>query len=232
MRVKILGVCGSPIKGGNTEALLDEALKAAAQVPGVETEKFLVAKKKIRGCLHCNWCVNKQASAPPDKFCAQTDGVNPIYPKMLEMDGLIIASPVYLSNISWQTHALFHRMRVFLEGERYRGKSPFANKVVAGIVVAWHRNAGGEGALSSIYGLARIFNGLIVARGVNAVSSLQGLGWRDREHPEDKLLALRDPLSGAPAAQRLGRTVAETARKLKVGEEALARMESEATAVG
>ena len=34
MEIKILGVCGSPIKGGNTEVFLEEALKVARKMGG------------------------------------------------------------------------------------------------------------------------------------------------------------------------------------------------------
>ena len=38
MTVKILGISGSPIEGGNADAFLKEALKAAEAVGDVETE--------------------------------------------------------------------------------------------------------------------------------------------------------------------------------------------------
>jgi multimeric flavodoxin WrbA len=54
MEIKILGICGSPIKGGNTEVFLNEGLKAAESVGDVQTELISLAGKEIRDCRHCN----------------------------------------------------------------------------------------------------------------------------------------------------------------------------------
>ena len=48
MEIKILGICGSPIKGGNTEVFLNEALKAAENTGNVQTELISLAGKEIK----------------------------------------------------------------------------------------------------------------------------------------------------------------------------------------
>ena len=58
--IRILGVSGSPVKGGNTEAFLDKALTYAASFEDVSTQMVSLAEKKISDCIHCNWCVAKQ----------------------------------------------------------------------------------------------------------------------------------------------------------------------------
>ena len=60
MPVKILGICGSPVKGGNTEVFLSEALKAAEGLGDVSTESVRLIEKRIGDCRHCNWCLSKQ----------------------------------------------------------------------------------------------------------------------------------------------------------------------------
>jgi multimeric flavodoxin WrbA len=52
---KILGIVGSPRKGGNTDLLVDEVLKGAKEI-GAETEKINLYKLKINPCDHCNVC--------------------------------------------------------------------------------------------------------------------------------------------------------------------------------
>ncbi len=56
MEIRILGVNGSPVRGGNTELLLAEALNAATELPGVHTESIRLIDRKIADCRHCNWC--------------------------------------------------------------------------------------------------------------------------------------------------------------------------------
>ena len=53
--MKILGIVGSPRKNGNTEILMNEALKAA-QDAGMETEMFLMSGKQIAPCDACGAC--------------------------------------------------------------------------------------------------------------------------------------------------------------------------------
>ena len=53
--MKILAIMGSPRKKGNTDLLLDEAIKGA-ESQGAEVEKLIVDKAAIAGCLedyHC-----------------------------------------------------------------------------------------------------------------------------------------------------------------------------------
>ena len=50
MEITVLGICGSPIKGGNTEVFLKESLKAAEATDGVKTKLISLADKDIRDC--------------------------------------------------------------------------------------------------------------------------------------------------------------------------------------
>lgn len=221
MTVKILGICGSPIEGGNTETILNLALEAASSTPDLETEMFTVAHKEFKGCIHCNWCLYRQAEGPEDKFCAQEDDLSILYSKIIEADGLLVATPVYLRNASWQTFAIQHRMRALIEGQRYRGKDMLGNKVVGGLAVSWFRDSGAESALMTI----RNWRGIQVG-GVAAVSSLDGKGKRDKENLNDKLLVLKDEMA-IKKARALGYKVAEVCRKLRMGEEALTKTKNE-----
>jgi multimeric flavodoxin WrbA len=45
--IRILGISGSPIEGGNCDVMVQEALKTAAEIPGVETEFITLANKQI-----------------------------------------------------------------------------------------------------------------------------------------------------------------------------------------
>ena len=213
MKAKILGICGSPVKGGNTEALLEVALKAAAEVPDVETELFTIAHKKFSGCIHCNWCVDKQGENPEDKYCALKDDLTPLYDKLVAADGILLATPVYFRSCSWQMAALFSRQRCFVTGKLYENNPIMRGKLQGNISVAWFRNAGQEGALVALHQFGDTL-GLVDAGSVAAVSSLEGSGSPDQDNPTDKLLALRN-VKTVKAAQLLGKKVAEICYKLK-----------------
>lgn len=56
--LKVLGICGSPRKSGNTEALLDIALAELKRL-GVETKKVMLSAYDVKPCTECRYCVDK-----------------------------------------------------------------------------------------------------------------------------------------------------------------------------
>ena len=63
---------------------------------GINTELVHLAGKKIRGCTACGKCFENQ-----DKRCAfKGDVANDCIEKMLEADGIILASPTYFADVS------------------------------------------------------------------------------------------------------------------------------------
>lgn len=220
MEINIIGICGSPIKGGNTEVFLQEALKAAKEAGNVNAELMTLAGKEIKECNHCNWCIVKQES---DKFCAQSDDMDEIYPKILKADALLVASPVYITRLSGLTACLFDRFRVFAHSKIYGGK--LENKVGAALAVSWSRNLGIETTLLSIVSAFFVLGmipisqaqGMGSAFGAAGLSSEAGTGKFD---PKDKLLILKDEF-GLKGARSLGKRVVEVSRLLKLGEAAV-----------
>ena len=97
----ILGIMGSPRIRGNTDLLLDEALKGA-QSQGTETEKIRVTKLKLSPCLEDYGCLK-------DGNCSIRDDMTDIYTKLLEADGVIIASPIFFYGLTSQAKALIDR---------------------------------------------------------------------------------------------------------------------------
>ena len=94
---KILGVSASPRKGANTDIMLKAALEAAETVGGIETEIVYLRDYDIHNCRGCFACCREPGKKDNGEHaCAvYRDGMEEIYPKLLECDGLILASPVY-----------------------------------------------------------------------------------------------------------------------------------------
>jgi len=99
--VKVLGIMGSPRIKGNTDLLLDEALRGAKS-QGAEVEKIVVDKLKIAPCKEYLGCFK-------DGNCVIRDDMDKIYPKLLEADVVIIASPMFFYGVSSQAKALIDR---------------------------------------------------------------------------------------------------------------------------
>lgn len=126
--MRVLGICGSPRKGGNTEFSLNTSLNVLRE-KGFNTGMILLADKDIKYCDHCGDCLD-------GKICPIKDDVADIFEKMISADGIIIASPVYYGGVTAQLKALFDRSIMI------RGK--LKGKVGGAIAVGQARNGGQE----------------------------------------------------------------------------------------
>ena len=107
---------------------------------GIETEMVQLAGEKIRGCTACGGCVVNK-----DRRCTiDDDVVNDCIAKMIEADGIIIASPTYFADVSAEMKALIDRAGFVARanGDLFRRK--------AGAAVVAVRRAGAIHAFDSI----------------------------------------------------------------------------------
>jgi multimeric flavodoxin WrbA len=129
--MRVLGISGSPRRGGNTDILIQTALDALT-AEGIETEFLSLADRPIKPCIACYGCATGEGLR-----CVQED---PAFEGMIERflaaDGILIGSPVYFGSATPQTMALLDRVGYVA---RHR-QSFLRRKVGAAIVVA--RRAG------------------------------------------------------------------------------------------
>ena len=102
--MKVLILQGSPRANGNT-AWMAEEYKKAAEAAGHEVTLVNVARKKIAGCLACEYCHNKGNGA-----CIQKDDMQELYPLMNEAEVLVLAAPIYYFTLCAQIQAPIQRM--------------------------------------------------------------------------------------------------------------------------
>ena len=112
--MKVLGIVCSPRKDGNTEILVEEALKTTREA-GAETDIFLVTGKKIEGCDACGSCHQTGK-------CKIKDDMQPLYEKMEAADAIIFGSPVYFHNYTAQAKAIIDRTFCYLRDRPLKGK--------------------------------------------------------------------------------------------------------------
>lgn len=105
--MKVLGILGSPRVGGNSDILLDQAL-AGAREAGAETEKIILSRKKISGCLDCTKC-NETG------VCVIKDDMQKIQKKILEADAVIHSVPLYFWAMTAQMKAYLDRWCAFFD---------------------------------------------------------------------------------------------------------------------
>ena len=106
MSKKIMIICGSPRKNGNTNKIAAMVADAARQ-DGAEVEVVDVAKLeyKANGCTACMGCQGI------DEFhCVIDDEARPLLARMPEADVLVFATPVYWHGPTAQLKLLMDRM--------------------------------------------------------------------------------------------------------------------------
>ena len=102
--MKVLILQASPRAHGNT-AWMAEEYKKAAEAAGHEVTLVNVSKKKIAGCLACEYCHNKG-----NGVCIQKDDMQELYPMMAEAEALVLAAPIYYFTLAAQIQAPIQRM--------------------------------------------------------------------------------------------------------------------------
>ena len=103
--MKVVGISGSPRRGGNTETLLREMLRGADEA-GAETRLSILSSMNIAPCLHCDGCV-------AEGVCAVKDDMGLIYPEIESLDALVLASPVFFYGVTAQAKTMIDRCQAF-----------------------------------------------------------------------------------------------------------------------
>lgn len=99
--MKVLGIFGSPRRGGNTEILLEEVLRGA-EMEGAKTDRLFLADYAITPCKECHGCDQSGQ-------CVILDDMQKIYPRLLESDLIILASPIFFYGVTALAKALIDR---------------------------------------------------------------------------------------------------------------------------
>jgi len=111
--VTILAISSSPRRGGNSERLLDEAVKGALTI-GARVEKAALCDYRIEPCRECRGCEGHGT-------CVVQDDYQLFYTKFLSCDRIVLATPVFFMGPSAQAKALIDRCQCFWE-RKYRMK--------------------------------------------------------------------------------------------------------------
>jgi multimeric flavodoxin WrbA len=102
--MKVLGINGSPRKGGNTESILEmvfEPLEAA----GIECEIVSIGGGKIRGCTACGACFRNKNG----RCVIEDDMLNDLVARFPSVDGIVLGSPTYFADVTADMKAFMER---------------------------------------------------------------------------------------------------------------------------
>jgi multimeric flavodoxin WrbA len=116
---------GSPRKNGSTARIAEEIMKGA-NGQGAETQVYYLNELQIKGCQSCHSCINK-----PSASCAtHDDDVNKILADIQRSNGVVFATPVYMSTMTGQMKTMLDRFYPFLKADN-------TNKMALGKKALW-----------------------------------------------------------------------------------------------
>lgn len=103
---KILGISGSPRKGGNSDILLKNIL-LGAQRHGISVELVRLCEYEFQSCIGCEKCRKS------NRCEGLNDGMQLLYPKILEATGIVLISPTHNYNVTAWMKAFIDRLYCF-----------------------------------------------------------------------------------------------------------------------
>lgn len=103
LNAQVLGIGGSPRKGGNSDILLHHILQGASD-NNAAIESAHLREIQFQSCIGCEKCRK-------DKICTGLhDGMSLLYPKVVEAKGLVLVSPTHNYNITALMKAFIDRL--------------------------------------------------------------------------------------------------------------------------
>ena len=120
--MKILLISSSPRKEKSQTFILAKELLGGLPQGTAKSEIIHLDDFRVFFCKHCEECHKKIL------HCSIEDDVDVILKKMLEADGIILASPNYINQVTASMKALFERASHFIHCKRLLGK------YIAGVV--------------------------------------------------------------------------------------------------
>lgn len=144
--MKVIIINGSPRVSGATGRLLQRAAERLSENGGLEVEYVDLSKLKMEFCRGCESCYKMGGCIVKD------DDLETLAEKIRRVDGIILGTPTYGSNVSGQMKVLIDRGHFVME-QRLTGKE--------GLVISTYENAyiAGRSALKILQRLIQYAGG-------------------------------------------------------------------------
>lgn len=136
--MKTLIFNGSPRKNGDTAAVLDKLMK------NLEGEHKMVNAYEcnIRACTDCRYCWENEG-------CSQQDDMQEVYAYIQECDCILIASPIFFTELSGQLLAVFSRLQTYYCARHLRKESPIKKRKKGGVILVGGGNSSSDKAFGT-----------------------------------------------------------------------------------
>lgn len=139
--MKTLIFNGSPRRQGDTQGLLDILCGKI----GGECKIVDAYRADISPCVDCRYCWGHVG-------CAIDDGMQEIYDYICECDNIVIASPIYFSELTGKLLDLGSRLQTYFCARIFRKEAPIAKPKKGAVVLV----GGSNGSFDKAYSTARL----------------------------------------------------------------------------
>ncbi len=118
--MRVLGISGSPRRGGNTDLLLAEVLRGA-ESNGALVKTIVLSELDIAPCDHNDDCLVAGE-------CSTQDDMQPIYRELERADRLVLASPIHFMGVTAQMKAMIDRCQALWARKYKLNKPPLGDR--------------------------------------------------------------------------------------------------------
>lgn len=156
--MKTLIISGSPRKNGDSMALVKELIN---HLDG-EVKLIHTYYDNINPCIDCRYCWTNSG-------CCIKDDMQEIYELLDEVDNVIIASPIYFSELTGKLLSFASRLQMYYARKYIRHDKEFKLKEKKGLLII---TGGGDGSPKPAISRANIIFKYINAKLIGSVFSL------------------------------------------------------------
>ncbi len=134
--MKTLIFNGSPRKNGDTMDLVNEFINH------LDGEYKIIDSYEcnIKPCIDCRYCWKNEG-------CSLNDEMQDVYNYIQECNNILIASPLYFSELTGQLLAVTSRLQTYFCARFFRNDIPIRNKKKGGVILV----GGGDGNIEKAY---------------------------------------------------------------------------------
>ena len=118
--MRVLGIVGSPRRGGNTDLLLAEVMRGAAS-RGAKVKAIILNDLTIAPCQHCDACLEKGK-------CKIEDDMQMIYRELEDADRIVLASPIQFMGVTAQMKTMIDRCQALWARKYVLKQPPLGNR--------------------------------------------------------------------------------------------------------
>lgn len=173
--MKTLIFNGSPRQKGDTVGLME---KVTEKIEG-EYKIVNAYRCHISPCLDCRYCWE-------NKGCAIKDEMTEVYQYIQECDNILIASPIYFSELTGKLLDVGSRLQTYFCARYFRKEEPVPKPKKGAVLLV----GGGDGRMEKAYGTACALLRQMNCRDIHEVVYSHNTNERPAAHDEKALLGV------------------------------------------